>query len=62
MSISEIGIFARTFTRRSAAEVAEAVRGAGFTLAQFNFSAIGLDTSSTPTALSEMRRPGTLSG
>jgi sugar phosphate isomerase/epimerase len=44
MSISGIGIFARTFTRRSAAEVAKAVRGAGFTLVQFNFSAIGLDT------------------
>jgi sugar phosphate isomerase/epimerase len=44
MSISGIGIFARTFTRRSAAEVADAVHGAGFTLAQFNFSAIGLDT------------------
>jgi sugar phosphate isomerase/epimerase len=40
----ELGIFARTFTRTAAADVAEAVAGAGFTLTQFNLSSIGLPT------------------
>jgi sugar phosphate isomerase/epimerase len=40
----ELGIFARTFTRTSATDVAAAVAGAGFTATQFNLSSIGLPT------------------
>lgn len=39
-----LGIFARTFRRDTAAEVAEAVGAAGFPLAHWNFAAIGLPT------------------
>jgi sugar phosphate isomerase/epimerase len=39
-----IGIFARTFRRDSAAEVAAAVAGAGYSLAHWNFAAIGKAT------------------
>jgi sugar phosphate isomerase/epimerase len=44
MTLPEVGIFARTFPRATAAEVAAAVACAGFTLTQFNFSAIGSPT------------------
>lgn len=44
MSLSEIGVFARSFPRSAVTDVARAVRAAGFTLAQFNFSAIGQPT------------------
>jgi sugar phosphate isomerase/epimerase len=40
----ELGIFARTYTRASAVEVAAAVAGAGFTLTQLNLSSVGLPT------------------
>ncbi|GAA5031402.1 TIM barrel protein [Actinopolymorpha pittospori] len=40
----EIGIFARTFPRAMASEVAAAVRAAGFALTQLNLSAFGLPT------------------
>lgn len=40
----DVGVFARTFPRSSAAEVAQAVAAAGFQVAQFNFSAIGRPT------------------
>ena len=40
----ELGIFARTFPRSSAGEVAAAVAGAGFGLVQLNLSAVGLPT------------------
>jgi sugar phosphate isomerase/epimerase len=40
----ELGIFARTFPRGSAGEVAAAVAGAGFGLVQLNLSAVGLPT------------------
>jgi len=39
-----LGIFARTFRRGSAEEVAEAVRAAGYSLGHWNFAAIGLPT------------------
>ena len=39
-----LGIFARTFPRRTPAEVATAVAGAGYALAHWNFAAIGLPT------------------
>lgn len=39
-----LGIFARTFRRDTAAEVASAVGAAGFPLAHWNFAAIGLST------------------
>jgi len=44
MMLPEVGVFARTFTRPTAREVATAVADAGFSLAQFNFSSIGLPT------------------
>jgi sugar phosphate isomerase/epimerase len=59
MSVSGIGIFARSFPRTSPADVADAVRRSGFTLVQFNFSAIGLTTLSaaiTPGDLQEVAR------
>jgi sugar phosphate isomerase/epimerase len=40
----ELGIFARTFPRASAGEVAEAVAAAGFGLVQLNLSAAGMPT------------------
>ncbi|MGO9661433.1 MAG: sugar phosphate isomerase/epimerase family protein [Acidimicrobiales bacterium] len=40
----ELGIFARIFSRRRAEDVAAAVAGAGFGLAQLNLSCIGLPT------------------
>ncbi|MFG1967430.1 sugar phosphate isomerase/epimerase family protein [Nonomuraea sp. NPDC049028] len=43
-ALPEVGVFARTFPRDTAAEVADAVAAAGFTLAQFNFSAIATPT------------------
>jgi sugar phosphate isomerase/epimerase len=39
-----LGIFARTFRRARAEEVAEAVRAAGYSLGHWNFAAIGLPT------------------
>lgn len=39
-----LGIFARTFRRNTPEEVAAAVAGAGYTLAHWNFAAIGLST------------------
>jgi sugar phosphate isomerase/epimerase len=39
-----LGIFARTFRRSSAAEVAAAVAAAGYALAHWNFAAIGQQT------------------
>jgi sugar phosphate isomerase/epimerase len=44
MSMMELGIFARVFRRRRADDVAAAIAGAGFSLAQFNLSCIGLPT------------------
>jgi sugar phosphate isomerase/epimerase len=41
---SRLGIFARTFRRDTAAEVADAVIGAGYALAHWNFAAIGRAT------------------
>jgi sugar phosphate isomerase/epimerase len=43
-----LGIFARTFPRASADEVAAAVAGAGFGLVQLNLSAVGLPTLPGP--------------
>jgi sugar phosphate isomerase/epimerase len=54
MTVSEIGMFARSFPRRNAADVAQAVRAAGFALAQFNFAALGQPT------LSPEAQPGEL--
>jgi sugar phosphate isomerase/epimerase len=42
--VSRLGIFARTFRRNSPAEVADAVIGAGYALAHWNFAAIGRST------------------
>lgn len=39
-----LGIFARTFRRARAEEVAEAMRAAGYSLGHWNFAAIGLPT------------------
>jgi sugar phosphate isomerase/epimerase len=44
----ELGIFARTFPRATAAGVADAVAGAGFGTTQFNLSCIGLPTLPAP--------------
>ena len=44
----ELGIFARTFPRASAGEVAEVVAAAGFGLVQLNLSAVGLPTLPAP--------------
>jgi sugar phosphate isomerase/epimerase len=44
----DLGIFARTFPRATAAEVAEAVARAGFGITQFNLSSIGLPTIPAP--------------
>ncbi|MFC4465318.1 sugar phosphate isomerase/epimerase family protein [Streptomyces xiangluensis] len=44
LPLPEVGVFARTFPRADAREVATAVANAGFSLAQFNFSAIGAPT------------------
>ncbi|WP_169739852.1 sugar phosphate isomerase/epimerase family protein [Actinospica robiniae] len=41
---ARLGIFARTFRRQSAAQVATAVAEAGYSLAHWNFAAIGLST------------------
>lgn len=41
---ARLGIFARTFRRDDAAEVAEAVRTAGYALGHWNFAALGLPT------------------
>jgi sugar phosphate isomerase/epimerase len=41
---NRLGIFARTFRRNTPEEVAAAVAGAGYTLAHWNFAAIGLST------------------
>ena len=41
---ARLGIFARTFRRRSAEEVAHAVIRAGYALAHWNFAALGLST------------------
>jgi sugar phosphate isomerase/epimerase len=41
---SRLGIFARTFRRDTPAEVADAVIGAGYALAHWNFAAIGRST------------------
>jgi sugar phosphate isomerase/epimerase len=48
-----IGIFARTFRRDSAAEVAAAVAGAGYPLAHWNFAAIGKPTLADTVEASE---------
>jgi hypothetical protein len=42
--VSRLGIFARTFRRNTPAEVADAVIGAGYALAHWNFAAIGRST------------------
>ena len=42
--IGPLGIFARTFLRPTPGEVADAVAGAGYPLAHWNFAAIGLPT------------------
>jgi sugar phosphate isomerase/epimerase len=42
--VERLGIFARTFRRARAEEVAEAVRAAGYSLGHWNFAAIGLPT------------------
>jgi hypothetical protein len=47
----DLGIFARTFPRASAAEVAGAVAAAGFGLVQLNLSAVGLPTLPGPAEL-----------
>jgi sugar phosphate isomerase/epimerase len=44
---SRLGIFARTFRRNTPAEVADAVTGAGYALAHWNFAAIGRSTLAT---------------
>jgi sugar phosphate isomerase/epimerase len=43
-----LGIFARTFPRATAVEVAEAVANAGFAITQLNLSSIGLPTLPAP--------------
>jgi sugar phosphate isomerase/epimerase len=50
----ELGIFARTFPRASAAEVAGAVAAAGFGLVQLNLSAAGLPTLPGPAELARL--------
>jgi sugar phosphate isomerase/epimerase len=42
--VSRLGIFARTFRRNTPAEVADAVLGARYALAHWNFAAIGRST------------------
>jgi sugar phosphate isomerase/epimerase len=42
--VSRLGIFARTFRRDTPTEVADAVIGAGYALAHWNFAAIGRST------------------
>ena len=42
--VPRLGIFARTFRRNTPAEVADAVIGAGYALAHWNFAAIGRST------------------
>ena len=44
----DLGIFARTFPRSSAGEVATAVSAAGYGLVQLNLSAVGLPTLPAP--------------
>jgi sugar phosphate isomerase/epimerase len=51
---AELGIFARTFPRPSAAAVADAVAAAGFGLVQLNLSAIGLPTIPRGAELDEL--------
>jgi hypothetical protein len=41
---ARLGIFARTFRRDTAAEVASAISAAGYPLAHWNFAAIGRET------------------
>ena len=50
----DLGIFARTFPRDSAAEVADVVAAAGFGVVQLNLSAVGLPTLPTPDELSPL--------
>jgi sugar phosphate isomerase/epimerase len=54
-----LGIFARTFRRDTAAEVAAAIAAAGYPLAHWNFAAIGLPTLTTgPDAFDEVAAAG----
>lgn len=50
-----LGLFARTFVRASAAEVADAVAGAGYALAHWNFAAIGRSTLAAEVTDAEFR-------
>jgi sugar phosphate isomerase/epimerase len=50
----DLGIFARTFPRASAAGVAGAVAAAGFGLVQLNLSAVGLPTLPGPAELGRL--------
>lgn len=49
-----LGIFARTFVRDTAKEVADAVRAAGFSVVQLNLSSMRLPTIPDPAQLAEI--------
>ena len=54
-----LGIFARTFRRDTATQVAAAIAAAGYTLAHWNFAAVGLPTLTTdPDAFDEVAAAG----
>jgi sugar phosphate isomerase/epimerase len=55
---AELGIFARTFRRGTAAQVAQAVREAGFGLVQLNLSSFGLPTIPAGPVLDGLDLPG----
>jgi sugar phosphate isomerase/epimerase len=54
----DLGIFARTFPRDSAAQVARAVRQAGFGLIQLNLNSFGLPTIPSGEVLAGLDLPG----
>ena len=54
----DLGIFARTFRRDTAAQVARAVRQAGFSLIQLNLSSFGLPTIPPGDVLAGLDLPG----
>jgi sugar phosphate isomerase/epimerase len=54
-----LGIFARTFRRDTATQVAAAIAAAGYSLAHWNFAAVGLPTLTTdPDAFDEVAAAG----
>ncbi|HEX3388211.1 MAG TPA: sugar phosphate isomerase/epimerase [Streptosporangiaceae bacterium] len=54
----DLGIFARTFRRETAAQVAAAVQQAGFGLVQLNLSSFGLPTIPSDEVLAGLDLPG----